>query len=191
MGALRGGTLDQAMFAAEAPIHRLSFEDVQRMFETGVIDPDARVELIDGVLFDVTPPGPAHSAVVAWLNKRLVLAAGECDVRVQDVLIVAGGFLSPDLMVVERPSREQLPESALVAVEVAVTSHRHDRQKALRYAQANVAEYWLVDVPAQAVDVHRAPGHDGYADVARYRKGERFASVAIDVEIDVAELLGG
>jgi Uma2 family endonuclease len=53
------------MPSTETPLHRLSVEDVFRMVEAGVLREEDRVELIDGVLVDVTPPSPSHSSIVA------------------------------------------------------------------------------------------------------------------------------
>jgi Uma2 family endonuclease len=178
------------MLIAEAPIHRLTVEDVQRMFEAGILR-DERLELVDGVLVDVTHPGPAHSAIVAWLTRHLVHAAGEHEVRVQDVLLVEGGFLSPDLIVVEPLPRDRLPSTAALVVEVSVTTLRYDVRKAFRYSRERVAEYWIVDVQAREVEVHRGPGPEGYADVRRYGDGERVAAeVAPAAPVEVSALLG-
>jgi Uma2 family endonuclease len=188
-GPARAGTLAVPMAYAEAPIHRLSFDDVLRMYEAGILMDEDRVELLDGVLVDVTPSGPEHSGVVTWLNRHLVLSVGELEVRVQDTLIVEGGFLSPDLIVVDPQGRDRLPSTAHLAIEVSVTSHRRDVAKATRYAAADVAEYWIVDEPARRVRVHRRPGPTGYAEVTEYSDGDRIES-AIAAAVDVTALLG-
>jgi hypothetical protein len=46
------------MLSTDAPVHRLSYEDVMRMVEAGVLRDEDRLELIDGVLVDVTPRAP-------------------------------------------------------------------------------------------------------------------------------------
>src|SRR5213592_589156 len=48
--------------------HRFTVEEYHRMAETGLIKPDARVELLDGQIIDMMPIGPFHGGV----NKRLV-----------------------------------------------------------------------------------------------------------------------
>ncbi|HVF79566.1 MAG TPA: Uma2 family endonuclease [Solirubrobacteraceae bacterium] len=146
-------------------LHRLTVEDVFRMWETGVLGPEERVELIDGVLVDVSPPGPDHAATVSWLTRHFVIGCPDFEVRVQDLLLVAGGFVLPDLMVVDPVPRGDLPATAALVVEVSVTTLRHDTAKALRYACAGVGEYWLVDVAARAVRVHQEPSADGYRRV--------------------------
>lgn len=40
--------------------HRFSVADYYRMAETGVLKPDARVELLDGKIIDMLPIGPFH-----------------------------------------------------------------------------------------------------------------------------------
>ena len=90
--------------------------------------------------------------------------------RVQDVLLVEGGFVLPDLMVVAQRARDRHPATAALVVEVSITTLRHDTAKARRYARAGVGEYWLVDVVRRSVTVHEAPGADG---VRAYRRARR------------------
>lgn len=183
-------SLDRRMLPAETPIHRLSVEDVQCMVKSGVLREEDRVELVDGVLVDVSPPGSEHSAIVAWLTRHFVGAVGEREVRVQDLLLVGDGFLMPDLMVIDGLPRDRQPTTAALVIEVAVTSQRYDAAKALRYAGASVPEYWIVDASTRAVDVHRVPSATGYADVRRYNQRERIAAaVAAATPVDVSALL--
>ncbi len=45
--------------------------------------------------------------------------------------------------------RDELPDTALLVIEVAQTSHSRDHEKAADYALAGVLEYWIIDlVPA-------------------------------------------
>jgi len=71
------------MLSAEVPLHRWSVEDVRQMSDVGILQAEDRVELLDGVLVDVSPPGAEHSATVAWLNRYFAAAVGEQEVRVQ------------------------------------------------------------------------------------------------------------
>ena len=46
----------------------------------------------------------------------------------------------------------------MLLVEVAETSLAYDRSTKLRlYAEAGIAEYWIVDCTAESVEVHRTP----------------------------------
>lgn len=160
------------------------------MHETGVLGPEERVELIDGVLFDVSPAGPEHAAIVSWLTRHLVIGYPDSEVRVQDTLLVAGGFLSPDIIVVEPVPRDRLPCTAVLAVEVSVTSLRRETAKALRYARAGVGEYWIVDVAAREVRVHQEPSPQGYRRVAVHGDRALLSPPADAPAVDVKEMLG-
>jgi Uma2 family endonuclease len=171
-------------------LHRLSVEDVLRMYETGVLTPEERVELIDGVLVDVSPPGADHASIVSWLTRHFVIGCADSEVRIQDHLLVAGGFVLPDLMVVEPVPRGSLPSTATLVVEVAVTTQRHDTAKALRYARAGVDEYWLVDVVARTVRVHEEPSADGYRRVVVHDDRAVLSPPADAPPVAVGDMLG-
>jgi Uma2 family endonuclease len=56
----------------------------------------------------------------------------------------------------------------LLLIEVADTSLGYDRTVKLRlYAEVGVPEYWIVDVAAEAVEVHRGPSAEGYREIVR------------------------
>ncbi|MEA2220742.1 MAG: hypothetical protein QOJ35_3368 [Solirubrobacteraceae bacterium] len=161
------------------------------MVRAGIIDDELRLELVDGVLIEMTPPGPRHSGVVAWLNERLVIGAqGRFGVRVQDAFLTGEyGFRSPDLMVIEPIGRDRLPDAALLIVEVAHTSHARDLAKASVYAAAGVREYWIVDVARNEVLVHREPRAAAYASVERLVSGDHITPLLDVPPVDVAALL--
>jgi Uma2 family endonuclease len=150
------------MSVTDAPLHRLTYDDVQAMVEAGILRDDERVELIDGVLVDMSPITPLHSDLVGWLADHFVRAIDGTQARVQDLLRVEGGFVVPDLMVIEPPPRGTHPTTALLIAEVSVTTLRYDLRKAARYARAGVSEYWVVDGPGRRLIQHLAPVTDGY-----------------------------
>lgn len=177
-----------------APPHRLTFDDVLRMVEAGILDEDDRVELVDGVLVDMSPISPEHSGAVAWLNQHFAgTNAGAWEVRVQDQLVLREGmtFVQPDLILIEPAPRSRLATTALLVVEVANTSQRRDREKARDYADAAVPEYWLVDLPAQNVTVFRDPvSAAGYRTTTVHGEREELVPLVGGPAVSVAELLG-
>ncbi len=78
----------------------------------------------------------------------------------------------------------------LLAIEVADTTARFDRiVKARLYARAHIAEYWLIDVRHNRVEVFRAPPGEAYANATQVGRGGTIASLAFpDVTISVDEL---
>jgi len=49
--------------------HRFNVKEYYRMAETGVLRPDARAELLDGQIIDMSPIGPFHGGVVGRLAR--------------------------------------------------------------------------------------------------------------------------
>ena len=49
--------------------HRFSVEEYHRMAEVGLLRADARVELLDGQIVDMSPIGPFHGSVVNRLTR--------------------------------------------------------------------------------------------------------------------------
>ena len=52
--------------------HRITVHDYHRLAEIGVLAPEARVELIEGVIIDMAPIGKDHQSVVDQLNRALI-----------------------------------------------------------------------------------------------------------------------
>ena len=72
--------------ATEAPRrHRMTVYDYHRMGEVGILRPDERVELVEGEIIDMPPPGSRHAGTVKQLAGILHRAVGnQAIVQVQD-----------------------------------------------------------------------------------------------------------
>jgi Uma2 family endonuclease len=111
-------------------------------------------------------------------------------VRSQSTLMVDGGWVLPDLMVLEPTARGAYKHTALLAIEVAVSSLRHDQAKAARYALAGVDECWIVDVTARELVVHRGPTATGYRETIRHTDGAVVPTAVDAPAVEVTALLG-
>lgn len=149
---------------------RISIERYQQMVASGFLGRDDRVELIEGELRDVAPIGLKHAALTARLNKFFVLGAGDRAIVSPGGPVDLGQFSEPepDLSLL-RPRADyyasRIPQVAdvLLVVEVSDTSLKFDQTiKCHLYARYGIAEYWIVDVNAQRVIVHRDPTPQGY-----------------------------
>ncbi|MDQ6928451.1 MAG: Uma2 family endonuclease, partial [Actinomycetota bacterium] len=49
--------------------YRFSVEEYEQMGETGILGPDARLELLDGEIVEMSPIGSRHAACVDRLNE--------------------------------------------------------------------------------------------------------------------------
>ena len=98
------------------------------MAEIGVLRPDARVELLDGQVIDMSPIGPLHGGVVKRLNQHFTrLSKGRWMVAVQDpVHLNDYSEPQPDLMLLkptpgDYTDRHPRPEDLFLLIEVAET----------------------------------------------------------------------
>ena len=158
------------------------------LVDAGLLDGE-HVELVEGMVIEMSPQGGHHSSLTTRLNRLLVRGLPDpWVVRVQMPLAAADrSEPEPDLAVV-RDSGPVHPTTAALVVEVAVTSQRMDLvHKPAVYAAADVEQYWVVDLRAQAVVVHTEPGEGGYATVRRLPLDAPLSVLGVDV--DLAALL--
>ncbi len=166
------------------PVHPLTVDDYHRMIEAGVFDEGDRVELLEGVLVEMSPISPEHARMVSRLTVHFAAAmvARSAIARVQSPLTRRDDLSEPepDVLVVAAEPVSGHPETALLAIEVAVTSHAVDRlQKARVYARAGIPEYWVVDVPGQAIEIRSEPTPDGYVLTRTARPGDAVTALAV------------
>lgn len=180
----------------DRPRRLFTVDEYQRMAEAGILRPDERIELIEGEIFEMSPIDPRHAGCVINLNRLLVTHVGDrAVVSPQNPLVIRPrSEPQPDLVVLRRRSvsysrAHPVPEDVLLAIEVANTSVRFDRAvKSRLYARAGIGEYWLVDVAASIVMVHRRPSGDRYAEVLEVGLHERISPAAFpDVTLTVAD----
>lgn len=58
------------------------------------------------------------------------------------------------------------------------------------YARSGIPEAWLVDLPAERVEIYRDPGPDGYRDVRQVGREARIAPQALpDLVISVDDVI--
>jgi Uma2 family endonuclease len=177
--------------------------EYERLVELAVFQPGERLELLDGLLAVREPQGSRHAAAIrnvvaalrralgdAWqVDSQLPIALDEDSEPEPDVAVVA-----PDL----HAYRDAHPSRPVLVVEVAESSYRLDRHyKANLYARAGVAEYWIVDLVHDALEVHREPQASSenvvgwrYASVETLRRTDTVSAlIAPAVSIPVATLL--
>lgn len=172
---------------------RFTVEEFQRMGEAGIFAPDERVELVGGEIIRMAPIGPWHMEAVFAVEDYLRPRVGpEVRISIQMPVQLQHSAPQPDITLLRRSEMRggalPAPSACLLVVEVSDSTVAFDRnQKRLDYAVAGIAEYWVVDLPAQAVVVHLEPAAGDYRKVAEYRRGSVFHSPALggrEVRVD-------
>jgi Uma2 family endonuclease len=184
-------------------LRRWTRDEYDRMIDAGVLTPEDRVELIDGEIVTLTPQKSRHATAVSLAENALRQAFGALGhVRTQLPLALdPTSEPEPDVAVVTgspRDYRDAHPSTALLIVEVADTSLVFDRTtKASLYARVGIADYWLLNLVDEVIEVHRNPQRSTdtppawrYEAVERYGRRERLAPLARpDHFIGVEEVL--
>jgi Uma2 family endonuclease len=187
----------------QARTRRFKRVEYDRLTELGFWQPDERLELLDGLLVFREPQHAPHATAVRLTLRALRDAFGSRWL-VDCQLPVALDDMSepePDAAVVPgdpRDYREGHPERPVLIVEIADSSLTKDRTlKLALYARARIADYWIVNLVDEVVEVYRDPVEApssplgwGYASATIARPPDVITPLAApDSRIAVADLL--
>ena len=145
-----------------------------------------RTELIRGLIVNKMSKSPLHSRLAKRIYDYFFLHANRnLVVRREDPLRLADSMPEPDIAVVRGPEAdydERHPATAELVVEVAVSSVAPDRENASLYAEAGVAEYWIVLAGAEQVEVYRRPVEGVYREIRTYARDESIEGVGVTAQ---------
>jgi len=170
------------------------------LVDEGLLRPDDRVELLEGVIVAVAPQNPRHASAITRVQAALADAIGKRAVIRGQAPLVASAYSvpEPDVAIVPGQTSDYdsaHPTTALLVVEVADSSLAQVRlTKSAIYAGAAIPEYWLVNLRDDCVEILRSPDRQArrYGESRIARRGERFALVALPgASVAVDDLLPG
>ncbi|CAN5608796.1 Uma2 family endonuclease [soil metagenome] len=181
-------TLQRKPKAETSPkVHRWTRKEFYALCDSGWFA-DKRVNLLNGRIVVMPPPGPEHDYTLDSLNayirsliptgyylrEQRALAIGKFNDPVPDFAVVPGSY---------HDYAKQHPTQAIFVAEICNTSHRVDLKfKPEIYARAGVPEYWVLDLVKRRLIVHRDPVTEG--------KKHRYAAVhTFEAAQSVAPLL--
>jgi Uma2 family endonuclease len=145
--------------------HSFTGEDILRMQAAGLLLGGGKFELIEGEIIDRPSEGREHLGLRTVLGRFLARNLPDDVVIVNDGTLRLGDqdwpepdfYLHPDAI---EPADVRGPD-VLLAIEISDSTLAHDlRRKAELYRGYGIREYWVIDVNAQHVHVHRQP--DGW-----------------------------
>lgn len=179
--------------------HCFNVDEYHRMVEVGLLSMDARVELIEGEIIEMSPIGSAHGGTVnrsnAFLNRKLgkaVILAVQNPIRLDDF-----SEPQPDLALL-KPRKDfysnahPTPEDVLVVIEIAESSANYDRNVKLPlYARAGIPEVWLMVLQKAVIEVYSQPKNGKYQKIRRLKRGKTLISQILpEFSCRVEDLLG-
>ena len=188
----------QSSSALNLPVRRFTVAEYYAMAEAGILTEDDRVELIDGVIVEMSPVGSRHVGCVNLYTRWLSQLVGD-----RAILQVQGSIHldddtepQPDLALLrDRPdfysSSHAEPSDVLLLIEVADSSVGYDRHEKLpRYARAGIPEVWITVLPERIIEAHTEPSGGRYTRNRIYVPGDTISPGALpDIELAVSDIL--
>ena len=157
------------MKAPALPLWRMTRARYDRLVDVGIFGPEDRVELLDGLLVTREPHGGRHATAVALVRAALEKAFGRTYYVREEKPIALDERSEPEPDVVVAPGRprdyrDAHPSQPVLVVEVADTSLALDRlRKGSLYARAGIADYWVVNLIDEVLEVYREPVRESSA----------------------------
>jgi Uma2 family endonuclease len=180
-----------------------TLREYRRMVEAGILDPDERVELIEGEILMMAPQTAGHFDALNLAARALADCFGDgyCVWMQGPLELGKASQPKPDVAVVPGDLDDYQnahPTNALLVVEASDISLTYNRElKASMYAKAGIPEYWIQNLVDGVLEIRRGPiplrleayGW-GYSSRRLLHKGQTIAPLAVpDAEISVDELL--
>jgi Uma2 family endonuclease len=178
---------------------KFTVKQYHKMFESGILTEDDRVELIRGEIIEMSPIGTKHAACVNRLINLLVQSLGKRVIVAAQNPIGLNDNSEPQPDVVLVKPRDDFyetahpqPQDIFLLIEVADSTIIYDREEKIPlYAEANIIEVWLVDINEQIVEVYQQPTATGYQQIQKFSLGESLTIPGFaDVTITVNEIFG-
>lgn len=173
-------------------------EKYHRLADKGILDPDSRVELLDGKIWKISSQRRPHFRTIRTVADALETAFGEgYDVQqLAPIVLNDTTEPEPDVAVVtgqwadyaDHPSSQVV----MLVVEVSDSTLAKDRTlKAQSYARAGITDYWIVNLVNRQLEVYRDPTPEGvYLSVQFLLPPKSITPLhALTAQIHVADLL--
>ncbi|CAN5762455.1 hypothetical protein BH18ACT11_BH18ACT11_13740 [soil metagenome] len=190
------GRLFDSKTGYERPIDT---QEYHLMIEAGIIREGARVELVGGEIVEMAAMGSRHASCMRRLDALLNrVTRGNAQISTQCPIQV-GDHAEPEPDVALLKPREDFysgmhpsPDDILLVIELSDTTLLYDREVKLPlYARAGIPEAWIVNLPAETVEVHSRPATGEYRETLRAKRGEFVESKMLpSLRLAIDDILG-
>ena len=179
------------------PEYRWTLDRYHEAIRKGLFTAADRIELLYGKIVGLMPVGPPHSycvTLVADFSRDRFEKAYMYREEKPITIAATASEPQPDIAVVRQRDysfENPGPDDIYLAIEIASSSLDKDQTvKVVLYAEADITEYWIVNLAKRRIEVHLNPLPDEgtYGSVNNYGEGKIFTSPFAG-EVVVADLL--
>lgn len=177
------------MTASKSNIQHFKFstDAYHQLVEYGLLPAEARVELLEGEIIEMSPINSPHSGTINRLQKYLEKMLGDEYVISSQNPIQIGPFSEPqpDLAILQWRDdfyfdKHPAPSEVIFLVEIADSTLEKDREIKLPiYAKVNIPEVWIVNLKAKQLEVYTLPQDSAYTQKRIYQKGDFLAGTLV------------
>jgi len=146
------------------PIWKLNIDQYHAMIAAGILDEDAQLELLEGLLITKMPKNPPHR-----ISTKLMRAALEKLVPIgwyvdsQEPITLIDSEPEPDVMVIRGQTtdyRDRHPQAQDLEVVIEVSDATLERDRTMKqriYASAGISVYWILNLRDRQLEVYTQP----------------------------------
>lgn len=145
-----------------------------------------QIELINGRIVRMNPQGPIHSDPIDELESWSHQVAGDhFRIRIEKPIEISqlNSSPEPDIVWATRRryfDRHPTPADIHLLIEVSASSRAFDRSEKLRlYAEADIVEYWIVDIASQSIEVFTLPQANEYQRSHQYVRTDEISRACL------------
>jgi Uma2 family endonuclease len=169
------------------------------MIDAGVFVGNSDFELIEGEIVKKMTQGDFHIACINRLTRIFSRVLEDNVILSVQNAVVIGNISEPEPDVALLKFREDFyasgkatAEDVLLLIEVSDSTVKYDRDvKIPLYAEADVAEVWLVNLPRQILEVYAQAEKGKYKLVRKYERKETVSPTFMpELRIKVSDILG-
>lgn len=171
-----------------------TIDDYHEMIKSDILA-HRNCELIDGEIVEMSPELPKHyNTAKRSVNYLENLLKDRSDVRFNGPITLSHSEPEPDIAIVKLPESKYnqhhpYPEDIFWVIEVANTSLNKDLSvKKNIYAEAEIAEYWIINLSTKELIVFRQPEKGDYLVQITWQKPIIKPLVFPDIEIIISRL---
>lgn len=175
---------------------RWTIADYHTMITAGLLL-DRQVELLNGLVVEMSPEGPDHADLSNDVLEFFMAAAkGRYRVRPAKPITIPqnNSEPEPDLALVKSQSYRQahpIPGDVFLVIEFSNTSLAKDTEDKRRtYAAAGIQDYWVVNLRDRQLLIYRDPANDDYHCQQQLQAGTVSPLAFPDILLQVQMLLG-